>query len=174
MPIKSWSVSNRCLSCPPARHVEWSHRFASFRILRSKEGDDRLSSVIFTDGSPGQSTALTKPCRHLALIARGGVMLRCRNGFAALRHMVGGAGGIELLRLLIWRGNRPRRSRDGLNFLGRPGFARGRLRVIRLRAAWWPGAPQRLWRPALPGGASRGVRLRPCRSAQSPALRRAR
>ena len=60
-------------------------------------------------------------------------MLRCRNGFAALRHMVGGAGGIELLRLLIWRGNRPRRSRDGLNFPGRPGFARGRLRVIRLR-----------------------------------------
>ena len=60
-------------------------------------------------------------------------MLRCRNGFAALRHMVGGAGGIELLRLLIWRGNRSRRFRDGLDFLGRPGFARGRLRLIRPR-----------------------------------------
>ena len=40
--------------------LEWSHRFASCRILRSKEGDDRLSSVTFPDRSSGQSTALTK------------------------------------------------------------------------------------------------------------------
>ena len=57
-------------------------------------------------------------------------MLRCRNGLAALRHIVGGARGIEVLLLLIGRGNRPRRSREGLDSTGLPGFARV---IIRLR-----------------------------------------
>jgi hypothetical protein len=69
-------VSNRGLSYPaPARWAVLPLRF------------DPASTFIFTDGSPRQSTALTKTCRDLALIARGGFMLRCRNGFAALRHI---------------------------------------------------------------------------------------
>ena len=175
LPIKSWSSAidaSHAHGLP--RRVERFYRLASFSILRSKEGDDRLSSVIFTDGSPGQSTALTKPCRDLALIARGGFMLRCRNGFAALRH-IGWRRSWYRVVAAVDLAREPAPPIPGWPEFPRPARIRSRASpIIRLRAARWAGVPQPLWRPALPGGASRGVRLRPCRSVQSPPLRRAR
>jgi LysR family transcriptional regulator, flagellar master operon regulator len=49
--VQLWQRARHQVAVPPG------HRAVLTVGLRREEGDDRLSSVTFTDGSPGQSTA---------------------------------------------------------------------------------------------------------------------
>jgi len=75
-------------ACPDALNgFTVSLRFPFCEARRVTTG----SPLIFTDGSPGQSAALTKPCRDLALIARGGI-------HAAMQERLRGAASHRWLR----------------------------------------------------------------------------